>query len=118
MESFDELLSWLNPDREKAGASYEEIRHRLIKIFAHHGCTEAEDLADETLNRVERNVRQIAPGWVNDPILYFYAVARNVRHEYVRRKPPPELPPAPDAQQAEREDVCLEQCLQRILTGD
>ena len=117
-DSFDQLLVWLNPDREQAGERYEEIRRRLIKIFAHHGCAEAEDLADETISRVERNVQEIASGWVNDPVLYFYAVARNVRHEYVRRKPPPEMPPTPDAEEAEREDLCLEHCLQRLLTGD
>jgi DNA-directed RNA polymerase specialized sigma24 family protein len=118
-ESFDLLLTWLNPDREQAGLRYEEIRRRLIKIFARHGCWEAEDLADETLRRVELNVCNVAPGWVNDPALYFYAVARNVRREYGRRKRAPVLPPpAPDAEQAEREDACLERCMQRLLTGD
>ncbi|MFL6255148.1 MAG: RNA polymerase sigma factor [Pyrinomonadaceae bacterium] len=119
-ESFDLLLAWLNPDREQAGRRYEEIRRRLIKIFANRGCSEVEDLADETLRRVELNVHEVAPGWVNDPALYFYAVARNVRREYVRRisrsKLPP--PPAPDTEQAEREDACLERCMKRLFTGD
>jgi DNA-directed RNA polymerase specialized sigma24 family protein len=117
-DSFNQLLGWLNPDRDQAGLRYEEIRRRLIKIFAHHGCTEAEDLADETISRVERNVDEVAPGWVNDPVLYFYAVARNVRHEYVRRKPPPEPPPPPDSEEAEREDSCLQNCLKRLLSSD
>lgn len=118
-ESFDHLLAWLNPDREQAGRRYEEIRRRLIKIFARRGYCEAEDLTDETLRRVEMNVRNVVPGWVNDPALYFYAVARNVRREYGRRKLVPKLPPpAPDAEQAEREDMCLERCMQRLLTGD
>ena len=116
-ESFDQLLAWLNPDREQAGHRYEEIRRRLIKIFAGHGCWEAEDLADETLRRVEINVPEVAPEWVNDPILYFYAVARNVRREYVRRKSFPPPPPAPNPDQAEHEDICLEQCMQHLLTG-
>jgi DNA-directed RNA polymerase specialized sigma24 family protein len=117
-ESFDHLLAWLNPDRERAGRRYEEIRRRLIKIFARHGCSEAEDLADETLRRVELNVHKVAPDWVNDPALYFYAVARNIRHEYGRRKPVLKPPPAPDAERVEREDVCLERCMQRLLTSD
>lgn len=120
-DSFDLLLAWLNPDREQAGRRYEEIRRRLIKIFARRGCWEAEDLADETLRRVEENVSEVAPGWVNDPALYFYAVARNVRREYWRRRPPPRTPPPepdPDKEQAEREEACLEQCMQRLLTGD
>ena len=117
--SFDYLLAWLNPDREEAGRRYEEIRGRLIKIFARHGCSEAEDLADETLRRVELKVHTVAPDWVNDPALYFYAVARNVRHEYGRHKPLPwTLPPVPDSVQAEREDACLERCMDQLLTGD
>src|SRR5947209_6617862 len=39
-DSFDRLLAWLNPDREQAGQRYEEIRRRLIKIFARRGCSE------------------------------------------------------------------------------
>jgi DNA-directed RNA polymerase specialized sigma24 family protein len=119
-ESFDHLLEWLHPDREKAGQRYEEIRRRLIKIFAGRGCWEAEDLADETLKRVELNVPHVASTWINDPVLYFYAVARNVRREYGRRKRVPTLPPPPppNVEDAEREDRCLEHCMQRLLTGD
>jgi|SRR5689334_948807 len=118
--SFDQLLSWLNPDREQAGLRYEEIRRRLIKIFARRGCWEAEDLADETLRRVESHVNEVAESWINDPILYFYAVARNVRREYLRRKAllNPAPPPPPSADEAEREDRCLEHCMERLLTGD
>ncbi|HEY7785163.1 MAG TPA: hypothetical protein VIB00_10575, partial [Pyrinomonadaceae bacterium] len=51
-ESFDALLHWLDPQRDRAGLRYEEIRRSLIKIFACRGCAEPEDLADETINRV------------------------------------------------------------------
>jgi DNA-directed RNA polymerase specialized sigma24 family protein len=119
LQSFDHLLAWLDPDREQAGQRYEEIRRRLIKIFAHHGCWEAEELADETIRRVELKVCDVARDWINDPALYFYAVARNIRHEYMRRKPPPPLPPPiPDVEQAEREDMCLEHCMKRLLTAE
>jgi DNA-directed RNA polymerase specialized sigma24 family protein len=118
-ETFNQLLTWLNPDREQAAQRYEEIRRRLIKIFAHYDCCEAEELADETLRRVELKVSDIAQDWVNDPALYFYGVARNVRHEYLRPKRAPlPPPPAPDVEQAEREDTCLEQCMERLLTSD
>jgi DNA-directed RNA polymerase specialized sigma24 family protein len=118
-ETFEHLLTWLNADREQAGRRYEEIRRQLIKIFAGRGCWEAEDLADETLRRVEQNVRKVAPDWTNDPALYFYAVARNVRREYLRPKTlPAPPPPAPDTDEAEREDRCLEHCMQQLFTGD
>lgn len=85
--SFDHLLTWLSPDREQPGERYEEIRRRLIKSFAHYGCWEAEDLADETLRRVEFRVCDVAQDWMNDPALYFYAVVCDVRREYLGSKP-------------------------------
>ena len=117
-QSFDYLLAWLNPDRDQAGRRYEEIRRRLIKIFAGHDCWEPEDLADETMRRVESNVLAVAPDWVNDPALYFYAVARNIRREYARRKPPPLPPPTPDVEEAERDDACLESCMEQLFATD
>ena len=53
-EAFDALLKWLDSDREQAAMKYEEIRKRLIKIFTGRDCVEAEDLADETINRVSK----------------------------------------------------------------
>ena len=55
-EEFDELLSWLDTDPDRAGEKYEAIRHRLITIFLNRQCYEAEDLADETINRVAKKV--------------------------------------------------------------
>lgn len=117
-ESFDYLLAWLHPDREQAGLRYEEIRRRLIKVFAGRDCWEPEVLADETMRRVESRAPDVAPSWVNDPALYFYAVARNVRREYQRRKPLPSPPPIPAVEQAEREDMCLEWCMKKVLAAD
>jgi RNA polymerase sigma factor (sigma-70 family) len=116
MDNFDELLDWLNPDRDQAGRKYEDIRRRLIRMFMHRGCTTAEDLADETITRVARKMQEVKvsynPG--DDPTLYFYGVARNVFREYVKRRPEP-VPPPPD----EVEDItpqydCLEKCLQHL----
>ena len=36
-ESFDALLGWLDSDRDKAGAKYEQIRSGLIKFFTFRG---------------------------------------------------------------------------------
>ena len=58
-EAFDALLGWLDPNREVAGQKYEVIRRRLITIFSCRGCAEAEDLADETINRVASKLSAI-----------------------------------------------------------
>lgn len=83
-ESLDALLDSLDPDREKAGARYEEIRRRLIRFFAWRGCAAPEEMADETINRV---ARQLAAGLSlhADPYAYFCGVARLVNLEGVRR---------------------------------
>jgi len=113
-EAFDKMLSWLDADREQAGKRYEKIRRRLIEIFASRGCREAEDLADETINRVARKSQDVAEGYVGDPAYYFYAVAKNILLEYWKVKPLPEVPPPPvpiPEDEHEREMACLKQCL-------
>ena len=117
-DAFDELLAWLNPDRERAGRKYEDIRERLIRIFLHRGCRSAEDLADKTINKVARKVPDIKVNYVGDPALYFCGVARNVSADYFNNQV--ELPeiteviPAPepeDPEESESEHRCLERCL-------
>jgi DNA-directed RNA polymerase specialized sigma24 family protein len=115
-EAFDQLLAWLNSDREAAGRRYEEIRCRLLKVFACRGCGCPEDLADETINRVARKVPEIAPTYVGDPAYYFCGVAHNVFLESLRRIPEPEPQPKPDPSE-ESEEVyyeCLEGCMGKL----
>lgn len=110
-EAFDALLAWLDPERERAGKRYEDIRRRLVKIFAYRGCREPEDLADETINRVAKRVGEIAGTYSGDPSLYFYGVANKVHHESLRKKLPPPLPPPEPSQEIELEYECLELCM-------
>jgi len=114
-EIFDRLLAWLNPDRNLAACKYEEIRTRLINIFAHRGCFVAEELADETIDRVCRKVREIDENYVGDPALYFYGVARNIFLEYVKKKPDLlHLPPPDPPEEKELKHNCLERCLSNL----
>lgn len=114
-DAFDNFLRWLDPDRELAGKKYEDIRRRLIRIFACRGCSVSEELADETINRVIRKMQELADSYIGDPALYFYGVARNVHLEHVKKGPPPLPTPAPDTpQQKEREYECLEVCMDRL----
>jgi DNA-directed RNA polymerase specialized sigma24 family protein len=114
-EAFDRLLSWLAHDRDEAGKKYEAIRSRLVKIFACRGCHEAEELADETINRVTTKVEAIEKTYVGDPALYFYGVAHKVHLEYLRKRPIPEAfatQTPPD--DIEQEYECLERCIQQL----
>jgi DNA-directed RNA polymerase specialized sigma24 family protein len=114
-EAFDALLDWLDPDREQAGIKYEQIRLRLIKIFTGRGCSDAEDLADETINRVTTRLGEIEKEFSGDRTRYFFGVANKVYLEYLRRKPP-QLPPwpPPDSERIELEYRCLERCIEQL----
>jgi DNA-directed RNA polymerase specialized sigma24 family protein len=114
-EALDRLLHWLDRDRDRAGQRYEQIRSGLIKIFVCRGSVDPEELADETINRVARKVQEIAEGYVGDPALYFYGVAKMVYLEYSRRKPVAHHSPPPDAaEEADLRYECLERCIQTL----
>ena len=126
-EQFDRLLNWLDPDRDLAGKRYEAIRLRLLKIFTCRGCSEADDLADETINRVTAKLAEIEGSYTGDQALYFYGVAQKVHMEYIRRRPPVQesLRPGHEfggqtawpfdlSDDLERDYVCLERCMDRL----
>jgi len=113
-EAFDVLLDWLDHDRDQAGRRYEEIRERLVRIFASRGCSGATDLADETINRVASKVVEVRETYAGDPALFFYVVANNIHKEYLRRKPPPASPISTSPPNLEKQFYCLEQCLDQL----
>jgi DNA-directed RNA polymerase specialized sigma24 family protein len=114
-EAFDALLDWLDSDREQAAIKYEDIRRRLIKIFTGRACVEAEDLADETINRVTSRLSLIKEKFTGDRARYFFGVANKVYMEHMRRKQPQAPPPPPaDSNQVELEFRCLEHCIESL----
>lgn len=116
--SFDDLLIWLDPDRDVAARKYETIRAGLIRIFIGKGFNDAEDLADDAISRVIKRLPEIGDTYVGEPARYFHGVARNVLREAYRRK---EI--ATDVSQVGRIQItnrsdeyeCLMRCL-RFLT--
>jgi DNA-directed RNA polymerase specialized sigma24 family protein len=118
-ESFDALLAWLDPERDEAGRKYEGIRLRLIKIFVCRGCYEPEDLADETINRVSKKLKEIESTYSGEPARYFYGVANKVHLEYIRRRPVPIPPTPPDpADDIEKQFACLERCMRDLTPNN
>jgi RNA polymerase sigma factor (sigma-70 family) len=80
-DSFEKLLGQLGPTGESAGREYERIRVRLIRYFEWQWFTDAEDLADETMNRVTKALGNGKAIWTKNPISFFYGFARNVARE-------------------------------------
>ena len=118
-ESFAKLLRWLDPDWERAGERYEKIRTRLIKIFSAKGCWVAEDLADRTINVVAGKIDWLLENFTGDPALYFYAVGKKIFLEWLKKNPPPDIPPIrPENPEIERLSCCLDQCLGELSVAD
>lgn len=93
----------------------------MIKIFVSHGFSDAEDLADQTINRVITRLPDIKDDYVGEPARYFHGVARNIIREARRRKeiltdaPPEHFNSISHGTSEEYE--CLLKCLQ-LLTPD
>ena len=84
------------------------------------GFSDAEDLADETMNRVMKKLPEITDTYVGEPVRYFHGVARYIIRETVRRKEVavdevPVVSPEPDV----HSDLydCLLKCL-RFLPSE
>jgi DNA-directed RNA polymerase specialized sigma24 family protein len=131
--AFRQLLSWLDEGVDSGGERYLEMRRRLAAYFDRRNCLSADELADETLNRVARRLEE--EGAISDkpPGQYCYIIAKFVFLEYVRRtghrrvtfderSDDGKFPAAGSADS----DVGawqklldhLEQCLQRLTTHD
>lgn len=85
-EQFDGLLAWLDSDRESAARKYEFIRSSLLRVFVSKGLNNAEDLVDETIDRVIIRLPEIKEGYRGEPARYFHGVCRNILRETARRK--------------------------------
>jgi DNA-directed RNA polymerase specialized sigma24 family protein len=120
-EQFDQLLDWLDPDRDKAGVRYEWIRKRLIKIFVSRGSVVPEELADKAINRVARKLPEIRVTYVGDPANYFAGVAGNIFRESLRKEKVPAIgmpKPVPPNEDEERVQSCFEQCIENLPTQE
>ena len=115
-EEFEQLLAWLGQTPEAAAHRYESIRQGLITIFVNRHCLDAEDLADETIDRVAKKLKDIIDNYEGNPERYFYGVAKKVLLEYTRQKRPLVVPPTTDApdEEAEAYHDCLDACLERL----
>jgi RNA polymerase sigma factor (sigma-70 family) len=120
-DSFNELLAWLNPDRDFAAKMYEEIRRDLIKVFGWNKCIDPEGMADETFDRAARKAHQLKDSFEGNRKLFFYGVANNLIKEYrktvrsyvsldeveIAESPPTNF----DEETAEVREECLRICL-------
>jgi DNA-directed RNA polymerase specialized sigma24 family protein len=84
--AFARLLEWLDDGVGSHGERYVEIRRRLVSYFERRNRPLADELADETLNRIARTLEQCGVIATRPPARYCYVVARFVVLEDFRRE--------------------------------
>jgi RNA polymerase sigma factor (sigma-70 family) len=107
-------------NRDEAGQQYQLIRESLIRIFVSKGFSDAEDMADEVMDRVGKRLPEIRDTYVGEPARYFHGVARYLILEHGRRRESPtdELPvKPPEISRHSEEYECLLKCL-KFLSQD
>jgi DNA-directed RNA polymerase specialized sigma24 family protein len=130
--AFSRLLEWLDDGVGSDGEAYLQMRRRLVSYFDRRGRPSADELADETLNRVGRTLEKTGRIAITPPARYCYVVARFVLLEDIRRgykyssldeERSADVPRASLFEESE-EDVareqrleCLECCLQKLKSA-
>ena len=116
-ENFANFLVWLSPNRDAAGEAYERLRFRLSKFFSQRNCNLADELADETINRV---ILKVGSEPIENKMGYCYGVAKNVFLESLRKtRPQVDLDevtlaaPEPE-EEPQISHECLDKCLANL----
>lgn len=85
IENFQKLLNWLDSDAQRSAEKYEHIQKALTKIFLTSGFDNPEELADETIDRVAGQIKNLKD-YEGEKIKYFVGVARFIKKENYRQK--------------------------------
>ena len=132
-QTLEALLTRLDPDRDEAARRYELLRSKLIRLFEWRGSAIAEELADETLDRVASKLWAGVEIEAADPYRYVCGVAyrvfqeqvrknaqlRELQREYQRHAARKQLMALDADQDAEdRRMSCMIRCLEELPTGD
>ncbi|MDQ4121215.1 MAG: hypothetical protein M3209_07200 [Acidobacteriota bacterium] len=116
--SFDQFLALLDSNPNLAGQKYEALRMRLVKFFEWRACSFAEDLADETLDRVARKIE--SGEQIIDYAAYSYRVAKLLYLENLKREAKEQavvinMPTTVNSNDEDDPQLnCLELCLQQL----
>lgn len=129
-DSFARFLAWLDHGDGTNGEEYLALRKRLVAYFERKGCDVPDDLADETLERVNRRLDESGEIEIETPAKFCYITAKFVFLEYLRsgRRREDVVDPADLGKFAyasnEEDDrkeilsVCLDRCLAELGVED
>jgi RNA polymerase sigma factor (sigma-70 family) len=121
-QAFNKLLDRFAPDRDEAAREYERVRQKLIRYFEWRTIRTAEDCADETFNRVARQINEGKQ--MDDFMAYTFGVARRVALEVLREQDKEsvafdetlgsQLEPVPDPVEPDERVCCFDNCLEKL----
>ena len=124
-EAFEKLMLRLASDREQAGEEYELLRLKLLEYFRSRTCLRAEELADQTLNRLARKIDEREE--IRDVLRYCYGLARWVWMEQLKKPETREVPldnlpvipfVLPDSLLRKERELCFYYCLRQLPIGE
>src|SRR5262245_52109697 len=119
--AFNKLLERLDSDRQRAGEKYERLHHKLEKFFEIHRGALAEELADETINRLTRKIEEGLE--IQNISSYSIGVARILLMESLKEQTrKSELHDVPStapsdlyySNESEKQLQCLDGCLDKL----
>ena len=126
--AFNKFLAWLDGGVDSEGRNYLEIRERLVSFFDRKNCLNADELADETLNRVARRLEEEGKIESETPAKFCYITAKFVFMEYLRSAEKVSVPiddvllKSSDSSDNEERELkekrlnCLEHCTEKLET--
>ena len=130
-ESFARFLAWLDGNGRSDGEEFLRLRSRLSAYFERRGCEDPDELADQTLERVNRRFDEAGEISTETPAKFCYITAKFVFMEYLRsaRRHEERLDPADmeafrasddgeQTEQRERISVCLDRCLSSLAADE
>jgi DNA-directed RNA polymerase specialized sigma24 family protein len=135
-DAFRRLLQWLDDGGDSGGEQYLEMRRRLTGYFDRKNCIAADELVDETLNRIARKLEEKGEITEISRLHYCYIVAKFVFLENVRQSKPIQAealnylsPDSPTIRSthvsndgtdelSEKTFGCLEKCLGELSAND
>lgn len=126
--AFNKFLAWLDDGADSEGHNYLEIRERLVNFFDRKNCLNADELADETINRAARRLEEEGKIESETPAKFCYITAKFVFMEYLRSAEKVSVPiddvllKSGDSSETEERELkekrlnCLENCTEKLDT--
>jgi DNA-directed RNA polymerase specialized sigma24 family protein len=116
--AFDRLFQLLEPDAQSIEEGFHQCRFKLVKFFAWRRCEDPDNLADETINRLLKNVHAGQEISADKPYSYVYAIASHVFMEYLRAKKRSgviiDIDEVQEMAGPEAVDDCQKQCFEQL----